>query len=183
LYLAGQLAPDKVGAENRFHNIGNLLGKTKPELSPVDMNGLALAALRILDKELKDHRVATRVELTSELPLVMGHRGQLQETIVNLIQNATEAMDTVDDKQRELQVRTELYGGNAIRVTIRHTGPGIDPKKSNKMFEAFFTTKSKGMGLGLAICRMIVERYGGELSASPASPRGAIFQIILPRPQ
>jgi len=134
----------------------------------------------VFDKELKDHRVGIHVELTSELPLVMGHRGQLLEVMINLIQNAIEAMETVDDK-RELQVRTERHGGNAIKIMIADTGPGIDQKKSDEMFQAFFTTKSQGMGLGLAICRMIVESHGGQLTVSSATPHGAIFQMILPQ--
>ena len=135
----------------------------------------------VFDKELKDHRVGIHVELTSELPLVMGHRGQLLEVMINLIQNAIEAMETVGDKQRELQVRTERHGGNAIKIMIADTGPGIDPKKSDEMFQAFFTTKSQGMGLGLAICRMIVEGHGGQLSVSTANPHGAIFEMVLPQ--
>jgi signal transduction histidine kinase len=165
----------------RLDDIANLFGTTERAPSPVGVNDLVLEALRILDKDLKGHEVATRVELTSELPTVMGHRGQLQEAIVNLIQNAIEAMETVGDERRELRVHTERHVSDAIKVTIADTGPGIDSGKSDEIFEPFFTTKSHGMGLGLAICRMIVERHGGQLSVSPASPRGAIFQIILPR--
>jgi C4-dicarboxylate-specific signal transduction histidine kinase len=162
-------------------NIGNLFGKTKTEPSPVDVNDLALVALRTFDKELKDHRVGTHVELTSELALVMGHRGQLLEVMINLIQNAIDAMETMDAKQRELRVKTERHGSNAIKIMIADTGPGIDPKKSDEMFQAFFTTKSQGMGLGLAICRMIVEGHGGQLSVSTANPHGAIFEMVLPQ--
>jgi C4-dicarboxylate-specific signal transduction histidine kinase len=162
-------------------DIGNLFGKTKQEPSPVDVNDLVIDVLRILDSELRGHKVATRVELTSELPPVMGHRGQLQEVVINLIRNAMEAMEVVSDEQRELQVKTERWGGDAINVTIADTGPRIDLKKSGEIFEAFFTTKSDGMGLELAICWMIIERHRGQLSVSPASPQGAIFQIILPQ--
>ena len=178
-------AADVIAAGHRISemldNIGNLFGKTKAEPSPVDVNDLALVALRTLDKELKDRRVGTHVELTSELPLVMGHRGQLLEVIVNLIQNAIEAMEALDDKQRGLQVKTERHGAKAIKIMIADTGPGIDAKKSDEMFQAFFTTKSQGMGLGLAICRMIVESHGGQLTVSSATPHGAIFQMILPQ--
>ena len=182
---ARSAAEDMIAASYRINkildDIGNLFGKAKQEPSPVHVNDLAIEALRILDRELKVHKVATRVELTSELPPVMGHRGQLQEVVINLIQNAIEAMEVVSDEQRELQVKTERWGGGAINVTIADTGPGIDSKKAGEIFEAFFTTKSDGMGLGLAICRMIIERHGGQLSVSPASPHGAIFQIILPQ--
>src|SRR6516225_5388142 len=111
----------------------------------------------------------------------MGHSGQLQQVIVNLIQNAIDAMNSVDSDGRVLQVRTEHSGSDAISITVEDTGPGIDPKKSDEMFGAFFTTKPHGMGLGLAICRMIVERHDGELSVSSAVPHGAIFRIKLPQ--
>ncbi len=111
----------------------------------------------------------------------MGHSGQLQQVVVNLIQNAIDAMDLVDSDRRVLQVKTEHNGGDAISITVEDSGPGIDPKKSDEMFGAFFTTKPHGMGLGLAICRMIVERHDGELSVSSANPHGAIFRIKLPQ--
>jgi signal transduction histidine kinase len=182
---ADSAADEMIAASDRISkiikDIGNLFGKTKREPIPVHVNDLAIEAMRILDRELRVHKVATRVELTSGLPPVMGHRGQLQEVVINLIQNAIDAMEVVSDERRELQVKTERWRGDAIKLTIADTGPGIDSKTSGEIFEAFFTTKSDGMGLGLAICRMIIERHGGELTASPASPRGAIFQIILPR--
>ena len=181
---AHSAAKDMIAAGRRIgkilDDIGNLFGKTQREPSPVHVNDVAIEALRSLDKELRVHKVATRVELTAELPSVMGHRGQLEEVIINLMRNAIEAMEVVSDEQRELRVKTERWGGDAINITIADTGPGIDLGKSGAIFEAFFTTKSDGMGLGLAICRMIIERHGGQLSVSPASPHGAIFQIILP---
>ena len=96
------------------------------------MNDLAIEALRILDRELRVHGAEDRVELTSELPPVVGHHGQLQEVVINLIQNAIEAMEVVSDEQRELHVKTERSGGDAIKVTIADTGPGIDLKKSGE---------------------------------------------------
>jgi signal transduction histidine kinase len=144
------------------------------------MNDLALEALRALDGELKNHHIVTRVHLKPELPPIMGHSGQLQQVIVNLIQNAIDAMDSVDSGRRVLQVTTEDRG-DAISMTIEDTGPGIDPKKTDDVFGAFFTTKPHGMGLGLAICRMIVERHDGELSVSAADPHGAVFRIKLPQ--
>lgn len=118
-------------------------------------------------------------ELMSEPQLIFGHKGQLQEVLLNLIRNAIEAMDEIKDGPRMLRLRTEKFDRDAIAITIEDTGPGIDPKKLNAVFEVFVTTKPQGMGLGLAICRMIVERHGGQLLASPSS-KGAVFQIILP---
>jgi signal transduction histidine kinase len=169
-YRIGQILDD----------IRELFGTTERKPDPVNVNDLTLGALRALDGELKNHHVVTRVHLKPELPPIIGHSGQLQQVIVNLIQNAIDAMDSVDDGRRVLQVSTEYNGGDAISITIEDTGPGIDPKKSDDIFGAFFTTKPHGMGLGLAICRMIVERHEGELSVASANPHGAIFRIKLP---
>src|SRR6516164_8377007 len=163
-----------------LEDIRTLFGTAERAPDPVNMNDLALGALRALDGELKNHNVLTRTHLKPELPPIRGHSGQLQQVIVNLIQNAIDAMDSVDNDRRILQMRTEHNGDDAISITVEDTGPGIDPKKSDEMFGAFFTTKPHGMGLGLAICRMIVERHDGELSVTSASPHGAIFRIKLP---
>ena len=115
-----------------------------------------------------------------ELPLVDGHRGQLREVIFNLAHNAIEAMDSTTDRSRILRVTTQLHGPDAIAVAVEDTGPGIDPEKLDRIFTAFVTTKSQGMGLGLAICRMIVEQHGGQLTASSDGKNGALFQFVLP---
>ena len=167
-------------ASQMLDDIRNLFGTAERQSGPINLNNLVRGALRTLDGQLKDHNVVTRVDLASKLPPVMGHSGQLQEVVINLIQNAIDAMDMVDDA-RVLQVRTEFDDGKAISVEIEDTGLGIDPKKSDKIFDAFVTTKPKGMGLGLAICRLIVERHEGRLSVSSAGPHGAIFRITLPQ--
>ena len=168
-------------ASQMLDDIRNLFGTAERQSGPINLNNLVRGALRTLDGQLKDHNVVTRVDLASKLPPVTGHSGQLQEVVINLIQNAIDAMDTVDDAHRVLQVRTEFDDGKAISVEIEDTGLGIDPKKSDKIFDAFVTTKPKGMGLGLAICRLIVERHEGRLSVSSADPHGAIFRITLPQ--
>ena len=168
-------------ASQILDDIRNLFGTTQRAPGLVDVNELAVSALRNLDSELKNHQIAVRLELKAELPPVVGQSGQLQEVIVNLIQNSIDAMGSVDNDRRVLQVRTKYNGGDAIIVEIEDTGPGIDPKKSDNIFDAFFSTKPHGMGLGLAICRMIVERHEGQLVASSANPHGAIFRITLPQ--
>jgi signal transduction histidine kinase len=168
-------------ASQILDDIRNLFGTTERPQNPVDMNDLVVKALNALDSQLKNHNVTTRIQLASQLPLIMGHGGQLREVIVNLIQNAVDAIASVDDERRVLQVRTKYNGGDAISVEIEDTGPGIDPKKSDNIFDAFFTTKLHGMGLGLAICRMIVERHEGRLDVSSANPHGAIFRVMLPQ--
>jgi signal transduction histidine kinase len=104
----------------------------------------------------------------------------LQQVIFNLLHNALEAMETTTNPSRVLRVRTELRGRDAIVVAVEDSGPGIDPKQLDGIFGAFFTTKAHGMGLGLAICRMIIERHGGQLTASSDGKRGASFQFVLP---
>jgi signal transduction histidine kinase len=105
----------------------------------------------------------------------------LQEVFVNLINNAMEAMDGVTADRRVLTLRTRYDGEKMIVAEVEDTGPGIDPSNAERVFDAFVTTKPTGMGLGLAICRMIIDRHGGELSGYPPQPRGAVFRIVVPR--
>jgi signal transduction histidine kinase len=167
-------------ASQILDDIRKLFGTSESAEDPVDVNDLILRVLRVFESDLKSHNIATRVELKAELSQVIGHSGQLQEVLVNLIQNAIDAMDTIDASRRVLRVKTGCEAGGTIFVEIEDTGPGIDPKKSNNIFDAFFTTKPHGMGLGLAICRMIIERHEGQLVASSAIPNGAVFRMLLP---
>ena len=168
-------------ASQIFDNICGLFGSAEQEQEPIDVNEIALGALGILREELKENGIITRAELTSELPLVMGHKGQLQEVILNLIRNAIEAMDAVEDGRRTLRVRTENHDRDAIVVAIEDSGPGIAPESLDGIFEPFVTTKAHGRGLGLAICRMIVQRHEGQLSVSSLGKKsGALFKFTLP---
>jgi C4-dicarboxylate-specific signal transduction histidine kinase len=163
-----------------FDSFCALFGRDDPKQQPIDANELVLGVLQALRGELNDHGVRTRVELDSALPLVIGHSGQLREVIINLVQNAIDAMDAVEYDRRVMQVSTALNGADAIIVAVEDSGPGIDPKKFDSIFDPFVTTKPRGMGLGLAICRMIIERHKGQLSASSAHSRGSVFRIVLP---
>jgi signal transduction histidine kinase len=115
-----------------------------------------------------------------ELPQIPANRVQLQQVIVNLIMNAVDAMSTVGDRARILRVKTEIHEFNNLLITVEDTGTGIDPKIINRLFDAFFTTKSEGMGMGLSICRSIIESHGGRLWMSPGQPHGSIFHVLLP---
>jgi signal transduction histidine kinase len=163
-----------------LEGIRALFGKSNQKREQVEVNELVLGVLQLSRKELEDHGVETGLELASELPLVGGHRRQLEEVIFNLVHNAIEAMDATTDRDRVLQVRTELNGHDAITVAVRDSGPGIDPKQIDSIFGAFVTTKSLGMGLGLAISRMIIEHHGGQLTASSDGKHGSLFQFVLP---
>ena len=163
-----------------FEGIRALFRKVDQERQLIDMNEIILRVLQSLRGELKDHGVTTRTELMSGLPLVEGNRNQLQQVVFNLVHNALEAMNATTDRSRVLRVRTEHCGRDAIAVAVEDSGPGIDPKQLDGIFDAFFTTKAHGMGLGLAICRMIIGRHGGQLTVSSDGKRGALFQFVLP---
>jgi signal transduction histidine kinase len=175
-----RIVRDSHRASQVFDNIRALFGRADQGQEPIDVNELVAGALQALRQELDDHGITTHAELRSKLPLVMGHRGQLQEVFINLVRNAIEAMDALKDDRRILQVRAERHSGNTVRVAVEDSGPGIDPKRLDSIFDAFVTTKPQGLGLGLAICRMIVERHSGQLSATPVNPRGSVFQVVLP---
>ena len=163
-----------------FDGIRILFGKSDQDRQPVNVNEIILAVLQSSRRELEDHNVEVCTELASELPLIDGHKRQLEEVISNLVHNAIEAMGVSTDRDRVLRVSTLLNGHDAIAVAVQDSGPGIDPKRIDNMFAAFFTTKSHGMGLGLAICRMIIEHHGGYLSALSDGKNGALFQFALP---
>jgi signal transduction histidine kinase len=173
------IVKDAHRASEIFSNIRALFGKVDETPEAINLNDMTRDVLQTLDRELSNHRITTHAELASELPIVMGHKGQLQEVFVNLIQNAIEAMDAIKDN-RILRVRTERDGDNTIMASVEDSGPGIDPSRLGNIFDVFVTTKSHGMGLGLAICRMIVERHKGTLVVSPGISCGSIFRVVLP---
>jgi C4-dicarboxylate-specific signal transduction histidine kinase len=163
-----------------FDTIRTLFRRADQKRQPIVVNEIALEVLQSMRQELLDHHVAIETELASELPLVEGHRSQLRQVIFNLVHNAVESMDDATDRNRVLRVTTEPHGRDAIIVAVEDSGPGISPSRLDSIFEPFITTKANGMGLGLAICRMIVERHGGKLSALSDGKSGARFQFVLP---
>jgi two-component system, NtrC family, sensor kinase len=166
-------------ASQVFDNIRALFGKGDAGYEPVDVNELIRGVLSTVQGDLDDHGITTSVRLSEDLPKISGHKGQLEEVLLNLVRNAIEAMQTDKNDHRVLQISSGP-GGNKIIVEVEDSGPGIDPDQAKSIFDAFVTTKSRGMGLGLALCRMIIVRHSGELTASPAKPRGSIFRIGLP---
>jgi signal transduction histidine kinase len=150
----------------------------KRELTAV--NEIVLDVLKSMREELADHGITTETELAPELQRVEGHRAQLRQVIFNLIHNAIESMDNTTDRTRVLRLITMSHGPEAIIVAVEDSGLGIDPTRLDSIFDPFTTTKRDGMGLGLAICRMIVERHGGKLSALSDGKNGARFQLVLP---
>jgi len=145
----------------------------------VDVNVVVREVLALVRGELDNRRVSVRSEL-EQLPQVLADRVQLQQVVVNLIMNALDAMASVDGRARVLRVRTERHEPGGVMVTVQDSGSGIDKKHMDRIFDPFFTTKSQGMGMGLSICRSIVEAHGGRLMASHGHPYGSVFQVILP---
>jgi signal transduction histidine kinase len=126
------------------------------------------------------HGVSLQTQLAAGLPAVDGDRIQLQQVILNLILNAVEAMGGIDEGARELRIGTDTDASGGVLVSVRDTGAGLDTRSANRLFEAFYTTKPEGLGMGLAICRSIIEAHGGRLWASANEPRGTVFQFTLP---
>jgi signal transduction histidine kinase len=188
-----RVPPDNDKAQNALHRImaeghraGDvvegiraLFGRADQKLEPVDLNWVVENVLDSLHGELLDRGVTILSEF-AELPRVEGRRDQLQQVVFNLVHNALEAMQTAPNRQRLLQVKTECRGAAAVALVLEDSGSGIDPTQLESIFQPFVTTKSQGMGLGLAICREIVEQHGGQLVASSDGATGAEFQVILP---
>lgn len=166
-------------ANGILDNIRSLFGRGELPRTQVDVNGVVLDVLQTLDPDLRRHQVAAVLELSRDVPLVIGHTGQLQEVVFNLASNAVEAMQSVRRKRR-LEVTTERAPGGTVDIIIADTGPGISRDQAEAIFDAFVTTKPKGMGLGLAISRTIIERHGGTLMVGNRWPHGATFRIRLP---
>jgi signal transduction histidine kinase len=168
------------------HRAGEVIGSVRAmfrnddlEKAPVDLNEVIQDVLGIERGELQMHKIVVQTGLSKPLPLVLGHNGQLQQVILNLVRNAADAMNSVSGRARVLSIKS-VSDENVVLVTVEDSGPGIDPKNLDRIFDSFFTTKSQGMGMGLSICRSIIESHGGRLWASPA-PYGSIFHVALPR--
>jgi signal transduction histidine kinase len=147
----------------------------------LDVNEIIREVLESFNSQLKDHRIEARTNLTSNLPQIYGNRDQLQEVMSNLITNGIEAMGDIADRDRVLSVRTKNGDHKTIAVVVEDSGPGIEKDRVGDIFNAFVTTKRQGMGLGLAISRMIIDYHGGKLTASSdGKDGGASFQFVLP---
>lgn len=145
----------------------------------IDVNELALASLKTFHSELSDHEIAVSTELAADLPPVVGHEGQLRAVVVNIVQNAIDELGLPTDRARTLRVRTSTKEGN-VSITIEDSGGGIAADRLPTLFGAFTTTKASGMGLGLSLCQMLVERHNGKLSVSSKLGKGTSFEVSLP---
>jgi PAS domain S-box-containing protein len=168
------------------HRAGEVIGKVRALLkktpaitAPVDLNGLIKDSTTLLNGELRRHLIDLKTELTDDLPMASGDHVQLQQVILNLMMNGIDAMAAVADRPRELTVVSRLEGSEAL-FAVRDVGIGLDLQDVEKVFEAFYTTKAEGLGMGLAICRTIIESHGGRLWAGTNRPHGAVFQFTVP---
>ena len=156
-----------------------LVGKTDTAKERLDMNGAIREIIGLAQGEVRRARVALRTELAGELAPVLGDRVQLQQVVLNLITNGIEAMSAVADRPRELIIRTEPGDDDDVRIAVQDSGVGLDAESAKRIFDAFYTTKSGGMGMGLSISRSIIENHGGRLWAVPNDGPGATFQFTL----
>ena len=170
----GNRASDVIG------RIRALVKKAPPRKDWVDINEIILDVIALSRSELHRNRVSFKPQLSNDLPLVLADRIQLQQVVLNLIMNGLEAMTELVDRSPELQVASARQESGGVLVSVRDSGKGLAPESLEHLFDAFYTTKPDGMGMGLAICRSIIEAHGGKLWASPNSPRGAVFQFTLP---
>jgi len=155
---------------------------SKKEGSPesMDLNEATQEVIILSLSELQKNRIILRPEFTEELPQVTGDRVQLQQVIMNLLRNASDSMSGVDDRPRELTIRTEREEGDRVRLTVRDAGAGFDPRAMDRLFEAFYTTKNDGMGMGLSVSRSIIESHQGRLWATLNDGPGATFSFSIP---
>ena len=157
-----------------------LFGKKGVTSDSVDLNEATREVIALSRSELQRSRVTLRTELADGLPAVTGDRVQLQQVILNLLLNAAQAMNSVDDRSRRLMIRTEREGEDHVRLTVQDVGVGFDGKDVDRLFEAFYTTKTSGMGIGLSVSRSIIESHHGRLWAAPNDGPGATFSFFIP---
>jgi signal transduction histidine kinase len=167
-------------ASDVVDRIGSLIKKTPPRKEVVDLNAAILEVTALTNSEAVKTGVTVDMQLAGELPRVQCDRVQLQQVILNLIVNAIQSMSSVEDGNRELHISTVSFEPEGVRVGVRDTGSGLSPESLSHLFEPFYTTKPEGMGMGLSICRSIIEAHGGRLWATGCEPRGALFQFTIP---
>ena len=167
-------------ASDVVDRIGSLIKKAPPRREVVDLNAAILEVTALTHSEAVKTGVTVSTQLAGELPRIQCDRVQLQQVMLNLIVNAIQSMSGVEDGNRELQISTVSIEPEGVCVAVRDTGHGLRPESLPRLFEPFYTTKPDGMGMGLSICRSIIEAHGGRLWATRCEPRGALFQFTIP---
>jgi signal transduction histidine kinase len=173
-----EIVNDSLRAKTIITNLKSMFRKETSAKSEADTNRLIRTVMGLVSADLRKHQIELKMELNDQLPSVLANHIQLQQVILNLVVNAIDAMRSVHP--RVLTVRSKLTGLNIVHVSIEDTGIGIGRADVDKIFEPLFTTKEHGMGMGLSICRSIIEHHGGRIWASPGASRGTILQFELP---
>jgi C4-dicarboxylate-specific signal transduction histidine kinase len=175
-----RIIKDSYRASDVISRVRALVKKTPARNDLVDLNEVIVEVLALAQNQARRAGVVLKRELATDLPRVRGDRVQLQQVILNLVINGLEAIAKNKNGERELSISSGIDDSKDMTIAVRDTGEGLDPANLERVFDAFFTTKADGMGMGLAISRTIIESHGGRLWATPNSPRGAIFQFTLP---
>ena len=175
-----RIIKDSYRASEVVSRIRTLVKKAPPRNDRVDLNEVILEVLALAQNQARRSRVELKHELADNLPAVNGDRVRLQQVILNLVVNGMESIATSRNSERELSISTSKDESNNLVVAVRESGHGLDAANLERVFDAFFTTKPEGMGMGLAISRTIIESHGGRLWATSNSPHGAVFQFTLP---
>jgi len=175
-----RVVADGQRAADIIDRIRALIKKEPPRTDGVGMNDAILEVLALTQGEVVQHGVAVQTHLAEGLPRIHGDRVQLQQVLLNVILNAVEAMSGVSAGARQLRIGTGLGVSGGVLVTVQDSGPGLPPESVERLFDAFYTTKPGGMGMGLSICRSIIEAHGGQIWAARAAGPGATMQFTLP---
>jgi signal transduction histidine kinase len=174
---------DSNRAGNVIDRIRALVKKTPPRQDQLEINEAILEVIEVTRSELLRNGVSLQTELAKGLPPIRGDRVQLQQTVLNLVMNAVEAMRDASMESRDLLISTVADKSIGVLVAVRDSGPGLNPERLDRIFDPFYTTKQSGMGMGLSICRSIVEAHGGRVWATANVPQGACFHFTLPSHQ
>ena len=175
-----RIVKDSARASGVIRGLRALAKKSDPQLARLDIDDVIREVLALTTSELRRLGVALQTDLVAGDRPVLGDRVQLQQVLLNLIMNGVEAMSGVTERARELMVYSSLADPGSVLVSVEDTGTGLDPAVAERLFEPFFTTKSEGLGMGLSICRSIVEAHSGRLWASPRAPHGAAIRFTVP---
>jgi signal transduction histidine kinase len=177
-----EIAADGHRATDVIQSVRELFRSSEQAGTALDTNQLIEETIAVVREELAAQKIDVRLDLAAQLPMISAHRGQLQQVILNVVTNAADAMRGITDRPRVLQVKSEALPSGGVAVSVADTGTGIKPEQMDRIFDTFYTTKASGMGMGLAICRSIVEAHGGTLSVAPGAPHGSVFHVALPGP-
>jgi signal transduction histidine kinase len=167
-----------VRASEVMNRIRALAKKAPPQKDSLEINEVILGVIALISREIEKNGISAQIQLAEGLPAIQGDRVQLQQVLLNLLINAIEAMSGTSEGPRELLISTRK-SDSVVFISVRDSGPGLAPESVERLFESFYTTKPGGLGMGLSICRSIIEAHGGRLWASANEPRGAVFQFML----